>query len=31
MGGHPHRLGGLTVDELQEGEARIKRVIYPPG
>jgi hypothetical protein len=24
-------VGGLTVDELQAGEARVKRVIYPPG
>ena len=24
-------IGGLTVDEMQAGEARIKRVIYPPG
>jgi hypothetical protein len=24
-------VGGLTVDEMQAGEARIKRVIYPPG
>jgi hypothetical protein len=24
-------IGGLTVDELATGEARIKRVIYPPG
>ena len=24
-------VGGLTIDEVQAGEARIKRVIYPPG
>ena len=24
-------VGGLTVDEMQAGEARVKRVIYPPG
>jgi hypothetical protein len=24
-------IGGLTVDELPAGKARVKRVVYPPG